>query len=81
MRKTYFKRFLYHLLRTLIDHGNGLVSKYTHCAELLKEKGDAVTLDDVIATVGKSGKATGPHLGFSVTLNEVPINPEKLFSE
>lgn len=63
----------------VIDHGNGLVSKYTHCAELLKEKGDVVVMDDVIATVGKTGMATGSHLGFSVTLNEVPINPEKLF--
>lgn len=65
----------------IIDHGNGLVSKYTHCQDLLKEKGDVVSMDDVIATVGKTGVATGPHLGFSVTLNEIPINPKTLLAD
>ena len=65
----------------IIDHKNGLVSKYTHCSELLKEKDDVVSVDDVIATVGKTGMATGAHLGFSVTFNGTPINPQKLFTE
>lgn len=65
----------------IIDHGNGLVSQYAHCNELLKETGDTVDMNDVIATVGKTGMATGSHLGFSVTFNEMPINPKTLFTE
>ncbi len=62
----------------VIDHGNGLLSKYTHCQDLLMKNGDAASMDDIIATVGKTGMATGPHLGFSIFLNNIPINPEAL---
>lgn len=65
----------------VIDHGDGLVSKYTHCSELHKEQGNIVEMDDVIASVGKTGMATGAHLGFSITLNDIPINPEALLLE
>lgn len=63
----------------IIDHGKGLKSKYAHCKEIFKEQGDTIALDDVIASVGKTGKATGAYLAFSVTLNGVPINPELIF--
>lgn len=66
-------------LYIIIDHGNGLVSKYAHCKELFKEKGDIIGLDDVIASVGKTGMAVGNHLALSVTFNGAPINPELLF--
>lgn len=66
-------------LYMIIDHGNGLESKYAHCKELFKEQGDIVAVDDVIASVGKTGMATGEYLAFSVTLDGVPINPELLF--
>lgn len=64
----------------IIDHGDGLVSKYTHCSEILYDVGDTVTMDNVIAKVGKSGMATGAHLGFSIILNDVPINPKTILS-
>lgn len=63
----------------VIDHGDGLVSSYNHCKELLVNEGDTVSAASVIATVGKTGMATGPFLAFSVTWNEKPINPEALF--
>lgn len=63
----------------IIDHGNGLKSKYACCKELFKKQGDTVALGDVIASVGKTGMATGSHLAFSVSLDGVPINPELLF--
>ncbi|WP_409968415.1 M23 family metallopeptidase [Bengtsoniella intestinalis] len=59
----------------VIDHGDGLQSTYQHCESLLKEVGDSVLLDDVIATVGQTGTATGPHLGFGLLLDDVPVNP------
>lgn len=62
----------------VIDHGDGLKSKYMHCNELLKKQGDTVAMDDAIATVGKTGMATGPLLAFSITLNDVPVNPKAI---
>ncbi|MFI3227668.1 MAG: M23 family metallopeptidase [Clostridia bacterium] len=63
-------------LYIVIDHSNGLISKYSHCSEILKDIGDAVTLNDVIALVGQTGSATGPHLAFSLYLNDLPVNPQ-----
>lgn len=63
-------------LYIVIDHKNGLISKYTHCNEILKNTGDDVSLNDVIALVGQTGSATGPHLSFSLYLNETPVNPQ-----
>lgn len=62
-----------------IDHGDGLTSFYAHCQEIFFHAGDSVSMDDVIATVGATGMATGPFLAFSVTQDDVPINPEALF--
>ncbi|WP_324824346.1 M23 family metallopeptidase [Sinanaerobacter sp. ZZT-01] len=63
----------------IIDHGNGLKSKYACCKESFKKQGDTVALGDVIASVGKTGMATGSHLAFSVSMDGIPINPELLF--
>ncbi len=49
-----------------IDHGNGLTTLYAHAAELLVREGDRVTQGQLIARVGHSGRATGPHLHFEV---------------
>lgn len=62
-----------------IDHGDGLTSSYAHCQEIFFRAGDSVSMGDVIATVGATGMATGPFLAFSVTQDDVPINPEALF--
>lgn len=60
----------------LIDHGNGLQSFYSHCSELYAKAGDSVQKGDVIAAVGNSGYATGPHLHFELRKDGTPIDPK-----
>ena len=60
-----------------IDHGNGLVTLYGHASELLVSKGDSVVPGQEIATVGSSGRSTGPHLHFEVRRSGHPVDPSR----
>lgn len=61
----------------IIDHGYGLVTRYGHCDEILKKANDEVKRGEIIATVGSTGRSTGPHVHYEVMLNGVLTNPEK----
>ena len=59
----------------VVDHGDGTTSLYAHCAELKAKKGQRVGRGDIIATVGSTGRSTGPHLHLEVHQNGTAINP------
>jgi murein DD-endopeptidase MepM/ murein hydrolase activator NlpD len=59
----------------VLDHGDGTTSLYAHCHELKVQKGDTVQRGDVIATVGSTGRSTGPHLHLEVHQDGTAVDP------
>jgi murein DD-endopeptidase MepM/ murein hydrolase activator NlpD len=59
----------------VIDHGGGLATVYAHCSEVLVHTGQNISSAQTIAKVGRTGRATGPHLHFEVRLHAQPRNP------
>ena len=60
----------------IIKHYNGLESLYAHCSKIVAKKGSRVHRGSIIAKVGQTGNATGPHVHFEIRdKNSDPINP------
>ena len=64
----------------IMDHGHGLISLYCHMNTIDVEAGAVIAADEQIGRVGSTGRVTGPHLHWSVNLNNVRVDPE-LFLE
>ena len=64
-----------------IDHGNGLVTFYTHLQEVCVNRDTTVEQGTLIATLGQSGTATGPCLGFYVSVDGVTVDPMEWFAQ
>jgi murein DD-endopeptidase MepM/ murein hydrolase activator NlpD len=58
-----------------IDHGYGVTTRFGHCAQVYVQVGQKISRYDVIASVGNTGRSTGPHLHYEVRVNGVPRNP------
>ena len=59
----------------VIDHGDGLVTKYMHSLVTFVQVGDHVERGQNIGLVGTTGNSTGPHLHFQVEANGVAVDP------
>ena len=64
----------------LVDHGSGLVSMYCHMDEIVVEECSVLEAGEFIGTVGATGRVTGPHLHWTVSLNNVRIDPQQFSS-
>ena len=64
----------------IIDHGLGLYSYFAHLSAIDVAEGDAVTPGQVVGRVGSTGRVTGPHLHWTVRLNEARVDPLSLLS-
>jgi murein DD-endopeptidase MepM/ murein hydrolase activator NlpD len=59
----------------VIEHGNGVKTRYAHLKKYLKKPGDVVKRGEAIAEIGNTGRSTGPHLHYEVRRDGVPVNP------
>ncbi|NCF77226.1 MAG: peptidoglycan DD-metalloendopeptidase family protein [Proteobacteria bacterium] len=72
---------LYYNGKTIfLDHGQGLITMYCHLSEPLVNEGETVQQGQVIGLVGATGRVTGPHLHWSVSLNGYRVDPQSMMS-
>jgi murein DD-endopeptidase MepM/ murein hydrolase activator NlpD len=67
--------FYYNGNTVFLDHGQGLISGYFHMTEIDVKPGQQLKQGDILGTVGKTGRVTGPHLHWNIYLNNTKIDP------
>jgi len=58
-----------------IDHGQGLITIYLHLDSIDVKEGDQLQQGDQLGTVGATGRVTGPHLHWGISLNDARVDP------
>ncbi len=64
-----------------VDHGQGFITSYCHLDSVAVKKDQIVEQGTIIGTIGRTGRATGPHLHWSVSLNGVRVDPQLFINE
>ncbi|MBX8608519.1 peptidoglycan DD-metalloendopeptidase family protein [Pseudomonas cichorii] len=58
-----------------VDHGQGFISMFCHLSKIDVKTGDQVPRGGLLGKVGSTGRATGPHLHWNVSLNDARVDP------
>jgi peptidase M23-like protein len=67
--------YFFNGLTIFLDHGQGLVTMYNHLSRIEVAKGERVARGQKIGEVGRTGRVTGAHLHWSVSLNNARVDP------
>ncbi len=67
--------YFFNGLTVFVDHGMGLISMFCHLSEINRRPGDPLKRYDIVGKVGATGRATGPHLHWNVSLNDARVDP------
>ncbi len=67
--------FFYSGNAVFVAHGEGLVSLLCHLSKISVKQGQVLKAGEVVGEVGKTGRATGPHLHWSLSLNDARVDP------
>jgi len=59
----------------VMDHGHGLTSTFIHLSKILVESGQSVRQGQIVAEVGATGRASGPHLDWRMNLFDTRLDP------
>ena len=65
----------------LIDHGQGLISMFCHLSKIDVQKGQKLQQGEVLGLVGKTGRVTGPHLHWGMSLNNARVDPQLFLAQ
>lgn len=70
-----YEREMGHIVK--LNHGYGITTWYGHLMRSVVKKGAVLKRGDLIGYLGNSGRTSGPHLHYSIFINDVPVNPRK----
>jgi murein DD-endopeptidase MepM/ murein hydrolase activator NlpD len=72
--------FFFNGKTVFVDHGNGLITMYCHLDQIDVQTGETVSKGQQLGLSGMTGRASGPHLHWSVVLNGAMVDPELFFT-